>query len=162
MLRSGLPAPISDKFITSNMCIPVFPNTQHPSREPIKAVPAIPWSNAYHTAFETVNLRVRGTLADPTLATVLPTPERKRLFKACLEDSRLRVNSMHEFTKASGDALASSASRCSEDGNDTEVEAACDYQPDRDLLAYMSYDLTSVKELSDPQGLLREIEAVKK
>ncbi|KZP07295.1 hypothetical protein FIBSPDRAFT_939595 [Athelia psychrophila] len=38
MLRPGLPPARPDKFMTSDMCIPVFPNTDHPSRAPLLPV----------------------------------------------------------------------------------------------------------------------------
>ena len=37
------------EHITSDMCIPIFPATQHPAgRHPVHAQPAFPFSNCYH------------------------------------------------------------------------------------------------------------------
>lgn len=154
MLRPNLPAPLPKKFITSDMCIPVFPNTQHPSREPIQPVPAIPWSNAYHAAFENAELRVHSALADPTLATFLSASEGQRLFMACAEDSDRQLDSIDKFEEETG------ASGSSED--DTEVGMLEGDESDMEPFVHMSYNLTSVQNLSDPQEFFEEIGAVKK
>ena len=58
LLRSGLPCP-PEAFIEQDMCTPVFPNTKHPSREPVipnKPLP-VSWKDCYLASFETVNIR---------------------------------------------------------------------------------------------------------
>ncbi|KZP32168.1 hypothetical protein FIBSPDRAFT_722953, partial [Athelia psychrophila] len=50
LLRSGLPKSSPEEFIEEDMCIPVFPNTDHPSRKPITPSDPLPisWTHCYH------------------------------------------------------------------------------------------------------------------
>lgn len=188
MLRPGLPPARPDKFMTSDMCIPVFPNTDHPSRAPLQPVSAIPWVNAYHAAFDHVILRVRAALADKTLATVLSKSERMHLTLACARDNERRRDSIEETSAYTGptygvyviseteegsvecdvtqsssdtdDGPTSSASASSGAEEDSIEREVIQGPPDTTPLVYMSYDLTGVQELCDPQDFFREIEAV--
>ncbi|KZP31670.1 hypothetical protein FIBSPDRAFT_813237 [Athelia psychrophila] len=158
MLRPGMPPARPEEFFTSDMCIPVFPNANHPSRAPIHPVPAIPWANAYHAAFDHVALRVRASFADHTLATVLSKEERMRLALACALDYERRQDCIEE---ASTDDSHTSIESATSGAEEHSVEwAVTQSQPDTKPLVYMSYDLNSVQELCDPQDFFQEIEAV--
>ncbi|KZP16229.1 hypothetical protein FIBSPDRAFT_1047697 [Athelia psychrophila] len=72
LLRSGLPKSSPDEFIEEHMCTPVFPNTDHPSREPLMPSARLPisWTDCYHASFETVSLRVPYPIS--TLSSTVP------------------------------------------------------------------------------------------
>ncbi|KZP25574.1 hypothetical protein FIBSPDRAFT_855765 [Athelia psychrophila] len=154
MLRPGLPRARPEEFFTSDMCIPVFPNTDHPSRAPLQPIPAIPWANAYHAAFDQVILRVRAALADEALATVLSKSERMRLALACALDYERQSDSIEKAL--AGDSPPSSESVSSGAEEDPVTQDPRDPTP----WVHMSYDLTGVQELYDPQDFFQEIEVV--
>ncbi|KZP32534.1 hypothetical protein FIBSPDRAFT_925040 [Athelia psychrophila] len=161
MLRPGLPPARPEEFLTSDMCIPVFPNADHPSRAPIQPIPALPWANACHAAFDHVALRVRASLADETLATVLSKEERMRLAMACALDYERRQDCIDEASACdsptSSESATSGAEEHSVERRQWEITQS---QPNTKPLVYMSYDLTGVKELCDPQDFIREIKVV--
>ena len=48
------------KGITSDMCIPIYPNEVHPTgRSALRTEPVFPFSNCYHWAFSNIDVRVR-------------------------------------------------------------------------------------------------------
>lgn len=55
-----LPPPNEAKGYTSNMCIPTFPNLNHPNgRAPLPSERPFPYGNCYHWIDESVVIRVR-------------------------------------------------------------------------------------------------------
>ncbi|KZP23977.1 hypothetical protein FIBSPDRAFT_822728 [Athelia psychrophila] len=163
MLRPGLPPACPAEFFTADMCIPVFPNADHPSRAPLQPAPAIPWTNAYHVASEKVILRVRAALADETRATALSKPERLRLALACALDYERQSDSICAASicaASAGASPASSGSVSSGAEEDSVVWEVTQDPPDTTPWVHMSYDLAGVQELCDPQDFFREIEVV--
>ncbi|KZP23961.1 hypothetical protein FIBSPDRAFT_822701 [Athelia psychrophila] len=157
MLRPGLPRARPEEFFTSDMCIPVFPNTDHPSRAPLQPIPAIPWANAYHAAFDRVILRVGAALADEALATFLCKEERMRLALACALDYERQSDFIDKAL--AGDSPTSSGSVPS-GAEEYATVVVTQGLRDKTPWVHMSYDLTDVQELYDPQDFFQEIEIV--
>ncbi len=56
-----LPPANKEKCYTPEMCIPIFPNTNHPtSRDPVHPEQPFPYGNCYHWIDTEVRIRVRG------------------------------------------------------------------------------------------------------
>ncbi|KAF7972849.1 hypothetical protein HWV62_16966 [Athelia sp. TMB] len=59
ILREGPPPQVEDKGIEADMCVPVWPTTEHPlSRPPLRTDKPLPWTNCYHSSFTSVIVRV--------------------------------------------------------------------------------------------------------
>ncbi|KAI9067501.1 hypothetical protein FKP32DRAFT_266929 [Trametes sanguinea] len=92
-----LPADEPEKGLTSDMCIPIFPNTQHPNgRAPVHPEPEglFPYSNCYHwyqPVETTVRIRARPEEFDETNAASLSALTLTRMiFSSWREDGRKR------------------------------------------------------------------------
>ncbi|RPD72671.1 hypothetical protein L226DRAFT_524449 [Lentinus tigrinus ALCF2SS1-7] len=80
---------------TSDMVVPIYPNTSHPSgREPIHTDPEFPFSNCYHWIgyFTKVYVRTRPELFDHSEAVVLPWSSLEAL-EAAFDQDRDRIAS---------------------------------------------------------------------
>ena len=59
ILREGPPPQVEDKGIEADMCVPVWPTTEHPlSRPPLRTDKPLPGANCYHSSFTSVIVRV--------------------------------------------------------------------------------------------------------
>lgn len=66
LLRQGLPARSPTEFIEPDMCIPVIPNTEHPTgRSPLSPKRPLPWPNCYHAVGEMLRVYIPTQFADP-------------------------------------------------------------------------------------------------
>ncbi|KAF7974933.1 hypothetical protein HWV62_10977 [Athelia sp. TMB] len=186
LLRSGLPKSSSEEFIEKDMCTPVFPNTDHPSREPI--IPSSPfpagWTHCYHGSFETVTLRVSRKYAKNTRRIKLPLMTRAKHIAAIYEDKARRAELMQvrqgvslaplanvqgrAASPASSDAqksVTTSIQSVSSQGSTNRAASLNEDDASRPVpppIASLSYDLTSVSTLADPQDLLAEIKFIER
>lgn len=190
LLRTGLPKASPDEDIERDMCIPVFPNTNHPTRKPVKPSEPLPsgWENCYHASFEAVTLRVPVTYANDDLAITMPTDERFLLNSAIMDDQIRRTElskTVHtnNLLSMAPFAHAIPGSSSNEDKNDTVAAASTsrqsmssrartlsttsssddiEHKPVPPPISIMSYDLSTVPTLADPQDLLAEIKHIEK
>jgi len=89
LLREGLPPQATEKCIEADMCIPVLPTTDHPSsREPLRPSKPLPWSNCYHSSFDSTVIRVPTVYADADKAIQVPHIEIARHDQIVAEDKR--------------------------------------------------------------------------
>ncbi|PBL00124.1 hypothetical protein ARMGADRAFT_955777, partial [Armillaria gallica] len=59
LLSKGLPKDDPDRFITSDMSVPVLPNTSNPlSRPPLEPSMPLPWPDCYHPTQSRTQCRV--------------------------------------------------------------------------------------------------------
>lgn len=60
LLARGLPNDVPDAFITSDMSVPVLPNTSNPlSRPPLQPTTPLPWPDCYHPTQAMTRCRMR-------------------------------------------------------------------------------------------------------
>lgn len=172
------------------MCIPVFPNTNHPSRSPIQPDKPLPWPNCYHASFEKMTFRVRTAHMNSTSATRLP-PSQVELHLEAIMDDEDRVEELKQAAPplhdtelpipapekqdikcvlaeqeaspsiSSRSISASIISAIDDDEALDEDERMANRPPLKMPLIQMSYDLSTVGEVADPQDLFAEVEAIK-
>ncbi|KAF7971201.1 hypothetical protein HWV62_21890 [Athelia sp. TMB] len=178
LLRPGLPRAFSEDFKEETMCIPVFPNSEHPFREPLKLNKPLPWTTCYHSSFERVELRVPIAFASTEMATIMPMPELKRHMKALLEDQH-RLQELKEAAHPSPPQPLTPYSQSSSAAVDEPAPlrgsistraASVSMENDADdesletepapPIAAMSYDISAVGDLPDPQDLFEEIKII--
>lgn len=186
LLRSGLPQPLPEEFIEQDMCTPVFPNTNHRSREPLTPDKPLPgsWTNCYHVSFETVTLRVPFAYATRDLQTTLPTNDRVRHKTAIREDKSRRSELLKAYQSMNNGPAANPSYAPSPSGGEenrlaasgprhsnssrphttslTSVDQQVISKPIPPPISSASYDLAAVQTLADPQDLLREIKLIEK
>lgn len=80
-IATGLRLLEAENAITPEMCIPIYPNEEHPTgRAPLRTIPEFPFSNCYHWIQLGLDVRVRakpeGEVFDATRAIHLPVPQR--------------------------------------------------------------------------------------
>ncbi|EIW54175.1 uncharacterized protein TRAVEDRAFT_132051, partial [Trametes versicolor FP-101664 SS1] len=64
-IATGLRLPAVQNAITSDMCIPIYPNEEHPTgRAPLCTIPEFPFSNSYHWIQLGMDVRVRAKPGD--------------------------------------------------------------------------------------------------
>ncbi|KAF7968682.1 hypothetical protein HWV62_29682 [Athelia sp. TMB] len=185
LLRSGLPKPSTDGLIEEYMCIPVFPNTDHPSREPLTPSGPLPigWSHCYHAAFETASLRVPVRYGNNPIPIQLPLTEQAKHLTSISEDYKRSENlmqasqpvslpSMTEFRSERApspvpsedpDEFVASKQSLSSGGRSVSVASTDEDDTLKRVpppIAAISYDLDAVSSLEDPQDLLAEIRYV--
>ncbi|KZP11591.1 hypothetical protein FIBSPDRAFT_756493 [Athelia psychrophila] len=183
LLRSGLPKSSPKEFIEEDMCTPVFPNTDHPFREPLTPSDPLPigWTHCYHASFETVTLRVPWAFAKTSLRVTLPEMERVRHGIAIVEDRARRAKPvqapqgvnlapMAEFEECAPSPAPSDKNSVStplqsvpSQGRAISVaspSAEDAIKPVPPPIAAVSYDLAAVPTLADPQDLLAEIKFI--
>lgn len=179
LLRSSPPQSFPEEFIEENMCIPVFPNTEHPSRMPITPSHPLPdsWAHCYHASFETVILRVPLVYVKFDLPIRLPLLDRAKHNTAIREDTMRRERLMLAAQPKDASiplvathvecteliSIASSSDSCISRGRTHSVtspsgEAKSVPPP----VAVMSYNLATLSTLSDPQDLIAEIRHIEK
>ncbi|KZP16214.1 hypothetical protein FIBSPDRAFT_65740 [Athelia psychrophila] len=184
LLRSGLPKSSPDEFIGEHMCTPVFPNTDHPSREPLMPSARLPisWTDCYHASFETVSLRVPVSYGNNPSPIKLPLVAQAKHIAAISEDDARRAKLMHESQGANLAPMAqfrerapSTASIKEQDGFIASRQSASSGRHtvslasvDEDVtskpvpppIAAISYNLAAVPSVEDPQDLLAEIKLI--
>ncbi|KAF7978647.1 hypothetical protein HWV62_45156 [Athelia sp. TMB] len=96
LLRSGRHKASPEEFIDEDMCTPVFPNTDHPFREPL--VPSAPlpvaWTDCYHASFDQVIIRVPRREGKYPVPTNLPVEAWGTHMVAVNQDYRRRAEQM--------------------------------------------------------------------
>ena len=184
LLRSGRPRPSVEEFIEEDMCTPVFPNVDHPSRKPLVPSKPLPgsWTNCYHATFETVNLRVPIARANMDMSTELPSEDRFIHAMAVREDRKRRAELagapwMYDLApmvysrdfaisiepepvwlRTPSQSSLSSAETASLNLDEMRAKSLRPRAP----VCVVSYDLTAVITLANPQDLLEEIKIVEK
>lgn len=69
-LQQGLSRSTKTRDVEPHMCVPVWPNTEHPhNRRPLRTTKPLPWPNCYHPTYPTFMLRVDNTIIDYSDAT---------------------------------------------------------------------------------------------
>ncbi|KZP05927.1 hypothetical protein FIBSPDRAFT_765180 [Athelia psychrophila] len=186
LLRSGLPKSSPEEFIEEDMCTPVFPNTDHPFREPLTPSDPLPigWTHCYQASFETVTLRVPWAFAKTSLRVTLPEMGRVRHGIAIVEDEARRAKQvqaqappgvnlapMAEFEECAHspapsnkkNSVSTPLQSVSSRGRSISVaslNAEDAIKPVPPPIAAVSYDLAAVPTLADPQDLLAEIKFI--
>ncbi|KZP32177.1 hypothetical protein FIBSPDRAFT_848538 [Athelia psychrophila] len=183
LLRSGLPQSSPEEFIEEDMCTPVFPNTDHPSREPLMPSDPLPtgWTHCYQASFETVTLRVPWAFAKTSLRVTLPQMERARHGIAIVEDEARRAkqvqaqapqganlapmaeceeSSAHSNKKNSVSTPPQSVSSRGRTISVASLNEEVALKPVPPPIAAVAYDLAAVQTLEDPQDLLAEIKLI--
>ncbi|KAF7977812.1 hypothetical protein HWV62_2528 [Athelia sp. TMB] len=184
ILRSGRPRPSAEEFIEEDMCTPVFPNVDHPSRQslvPSKPLPGS-WRNCYHATFETVTLRVPIACASMDMSTTMSDKDRLVHATAMREDRKRRaelakapwmydhapIGYTRDFAISKGPEpiwlRAPSQSSSSYAETASLIPGKMRAKPLRSEVpvCLVSYNLTAVSTLADPQDLLEEIRIVEK
>ncbi|KZP18789.1 hypothetical protein FIBSPDRAFT_583782 [Athelia psychrophila] len=166
------------------MCTPVFPNTDHPTRQPLKPSKPLPetWKNCYLASFETVTLRVPISHANDDLAVTMPFDARIEHGSAIMEDQKRQKELSNVYHTSNLVPMADFPLRASgssgEDNGHADatprhsvssrartlsiasVPVESESQPVPPPIANLSYDITSVPTLADPQDLLAEIKFI--
>lgn len=71
-LQKGLSQPTPASPVEPHMCVPVFPNTEHPHNRPaVHTTKPLPWSDCYHPTSPSFQFRVDGKDIDYSNATEL-------------------------------------------------------------------------------------------
>lgn len=165
------------------MCIPVFPNTNHPTRQAVTPSKPLPWTDCYHASFEKAPLRVPATSATTDMAINLPSSSRTMHNKAMLQDQKRHqslkqaahptahqpipaypqrrpippIEDKDNSTPTSRQSVSSRAATISIVSVRDEDGSAKPIPPP---LSIMSYDLAAVATVEDPQDLLKEIKFI--
>ncbi|KZP18791.1 hypothetical protein FIBSPDRAFT_933206 [Athelia psychrophila] len=186
LLRSGLPSSSPDEHIDKYMCMPVLPNTDHPTRQPVRPSKPLPdvWKNCYLASFEAAILRIPISRANDDLAVTMPydagfahgcavLTDRKRQKE--LSDAHYTSNlvPMADFPLGApgssgednghADATPShSVSSPTRAPSIASVPLERESRPVPPPIAILSYDIDSVSTLADPQDLLAEIKFMTK
>ncbi|KZP22168.1 hypothetical protein FIBSPDRAFT_953028, partial [Athelia psychrophila] len=184
LLRSGLPKSSPDEFIEEHMCSPVFPNTDHPSREPLMPSAPLPigWTDCYHASFETVSLRVPVSYGKNTSPIKLPLTAQAKHIAAISEDDARRAKLMQASPGANlvpmaafrerapsptsseeHDSFIASRQSASSGRHTISVASVDDDDTSKPVpppIAAISYDIAAVPSLEDPQDLMAEIKLI--
>ncbi|KZP04865.1 hypothetical protein FIBSPDRAFT_1054416 [Athelia psychrophila] len=190
ILRSGFPPRTEEKGIESDMCTPVWPTTEHPSsRTPLRTDKPLPWNNCYHSSFDSIIVRVPTAYEDAEGAVMLLKSEISR-HNAIIRDDQQRANAalkLHQPIPAIGEPSAedgqisprnrSQESLQNEPLPDDDYDSAksaqefaqaivnmaeMDRPPETMITVEMSYDLSYVQTLTDPQEFYIEKKALEK
>ncbi|KZP16169.1 hypothetical protein FIBSPDRAFT_866173 [Athelia psychrophila] len=184
LLRSGLPKSSPDDFIEEHMCTPVFPNTDHPSREPLMPSARLPidWTHCYHASFETVSLRVPVSYGKNASPIKLPITAQAKHIAAISEDDARRAKLMHELqgvnlvpmaafrehapppaSSEEQDSFVASRQSASSGRRTVSIASVDDDDTSKPVpppIAAISYDIAAVASIEDPQDLLAEIKLI--
>jgi len=122
LLREGLPPQSTEKCIEADMCIPVLPATDHPSsREALRPSRPLPWSNCYHSSFDSTVIRVPTVYADADKAIKAPHIEIARHDQIVAEDRRRAALTRQSHQAAAPPAEKSNhAGACSSNHGDND------------------------------------------
>ncbi|KAF7977183.1 hypothetical protein HWV62_4419 [Athelia sp. TMB] len=178
LLRSGRHKASPGEFIDEDMCIPVFPNTDHPSREPLVLSAPLPvgWTNCYHASFDQVTIRVERKLGQYPEPVNLPNETWGKHIAAVNQDHRRRAEQMRALQEVSsapgpgshGSVLSISTCEMKSTAyGSTHSSVSVDSLDDDDAskpvpppIAVVSYDLAAVSTLEDPQDLIAEVKFI--
>ncbi len=105
--------PIDNKTgMTADMCIPIYPNTNHPTaRAPVHTEPEFPYNNCYHWSRAQLNVRIRcpPEMFDIDHAVKLPVPSKIELFHLrSIDYLRMEELEKQHQTTASGAQVVAS------------------------------------------------------
>ncbi|KZP03833.1 hypothetical protein FIBSPDRAFT_449638 [Athelia psychrophila] len=164
LLRSGLPSSSPDEHIDKHMCMPVLPNTDHPTRQSLEPSKPLPdtWKNCYLASFEAAILRIPISRANDDLAVTMPFDA--GFAHGCavglvpMVDFPLRVSGE---ANSHADAIPSHSVSSPTRTSIVSVPVERKSKPVPPPIAILSYDITSVPTLADPQDLLAEIKFIK-
>ncbi|KZP22177.1 hypothetical protein FIBSPDRAFT_859748, partial [Athelia psychrophila] len=184
LLRSGLPKSSPDECIEEHMCSPVFPNTDHPSREPLMPSAPLPigWTDCYHASFETVSLRVPVSYGKNASPIKLPLVAQAKHIAAISEDDARRAKLMQASQGANlvpmaafrehappptsseeQDSFVASRQSASSGRRTVSIASVDDDDTSKPVpppIAAISYDIAAVPSIEDPQDLLAEIKLI--
>ena len=178
LLRLGLPPASPDEFLEDSMCIPIFPNTDHPTREPLKLDKPLPWTNCYHSSFEQVQVRILKAFANDDQATRITWDAFGRHMMVFMQDSQRRKTlekTAHPLSPqpALPDSerplpvtdepvtLRRSTSTQISSGSEDDESEELPHKPPTPPIAVMSYDLSVLEAPSNPEDLFAEIKLIK-
>lgn len=94
LLRQGPTPEMSERFMTSDMCVPVLPNTAHHplDRSPLQPTVPLPWPDCYHSSLDTAYVRVAMQHKDATAAVRLSFEEMGRqMYFQLIDQDRQRI-----------------------------------------------------------------------
>ncbi|KAJ3004658.1 hypothetical protein NUW54_g4706 [Trametes sanguinea] len=100
----------AEKAITSDMCIPIAPNKEHPARRsPLATVPPFPFTNCYHWVDALTRVRIRaGQEFDETRAVQLPNVAQVQMQDMFEEDMDRAYDVLEERQQSGGPPAAQS------------------------------------------------------
>ncbi|KAH9946872.1 hypothetical protein B0H21DRAFT_708855 [Amylocystis lapponica] len=78
LVGRGLPTWPNDELMEDDMYVPIFPATNHPSREPIRATPQFPFPDCYHWSQTDAVVRIPFAPYDESVAVKLPLEEMRK------------------------------------------------------------------------------------
>ncbi|KAF7978636.1 hypothetical protein HWV62_45134 [Athelia sp. TMB] len=178
LLRSGRHKASPEEFIDEDMCIPVFPNADHPFREPLVLSAPLPvgWTNCYHASFDQVTICVERKMGKYPEPVNLPNETWGKHTAAVNQDHRRRAEQMRVLQEVSSAPRAGShgsvlsISTCEMKSTvygSTHSSVSLNSLDDNDAskpvpppIAVVSYDLAAVPALEDPQGLIAEVKFI--
>lgn len=191
LLRDGLTPRKEEMGIEPDMCTPVWPTTKHPSsRPPLRPDKPLPWSNCYHSSFDTIIVRVPTSYENAEMAVTLPISEMVRHnglvshdISRAAETRVLRQPTLPEergqFGNNDDERLGFNGSQSSIPDDDLPQGEHDSLQSNRDFVqaimnmaevrpadtmitVEMTYDLSFVKTLTDPKEFYIEKKVLEK
>ncbi|KAJ3017502.1 hypothetical protein NUW54_g569 [Trametes sanguinea] len=136
----------SGRGITSDMVIPIYPNTFHPSgnRPPVRTYPPFPFSNCFHWIKSGVTVRVRrkATKYNDTNAYKITFQQRMQIDRTFLPD-KMRINEFLRAKQEEAETSGGHSDRVSSISGGPPGEAD---QPDSDVESRIDDDLDSLPE----------------
>jgi len=104
----GLPTNTANPFIEPSMCVPISPNTEHPSsRSPLRPTPPFPFDNCYQYSTVEGTVRVLTRTLDPDSATNL-SPRDVRYQHACALKDHYQLVALQDAHNRSSEAAGTS------------------------------------------------------
>ncbi|KAI9067492.1 hypothetical protein FKP32DRAFT_1563692 [Trametes sanguinea] len=136
----------SGRGITSDMVIPIYPNTFHPSgnRPPVRTYPPFPFSNCFHWIKSGVTVRVRrkATKYNDTNAYKITFHQRMQIDRTFLPD-KMRIN---EFLRAKQEEAETSGGHSNRVPSISGGPPGEAHQSDSDAESRIDDDLDSLPE----------------
>ncbi|KZP18768.1 hypothetical protein FIBSPDRAFT_863335 [Athelia psychrophila] len=190
ILREGFPPRLEKEGIEPDMCTPVWPTTEHPSsRAPLRTDKPLPWKNCYHSSFDSIIVRVPTAYEDPKGAVMLLESELSR-HNEIIDDDQQRADATfksHQPIPAVGETSANDGQISPRNRSQESLEneplpdddhdsaksaqdfaqaivnmAEMDRPPETMITVEMTYDLSYVQTLPDPQEFYIEKKALEK
>lgn len=161
------------------MCIPVLPNTEHPTgRKPLCPIRPLPWPNCYHATGDKVRVYIPTTRGSSKSANrvdfddMVPYLRFEDEVDTQMHALRMAARSTPQPEVPTSQAHDAERSQSIILKRATSVSRASDYQTEDDeqfgptadspLVSVWTYDLLTVESASDPQDYFGELEALKR
>ncbi|OSX60842.1 hypothetical protein POSPLADRAFT_1145686, partial [Postia placenta MAD-698-R-SB12] len=94
----GMPEDQPDQQITSDMCVPIYPASRHPTgREPLRLSQSFPFANCYQYSHVSATVRISTELRDYRDAISLPVSEILRYYRL-LDEDRSKQDTLRDQT----------------------------------------------------------------